>query len=254
MKIHLFVAAKKRTPRVSSPLILGPLILGPLILGLFVLAVMSRSAYALGLGELSNQDAVQGLKEALVQGSSKAISVLGRPDGFLNNPKVKIPLPQSLQRIEGAMRTVGMGKQADELITTMNRAADTAVPEAKALLIDSVKRMSVRDAKSVLTGGEHAATDYFRRTTSGALTERFLPIVRQATSRVKLADSYNALAGKAAGFGLIDQKDANLDGYIAQKALDGLFLMIAEEEKAIRQNPLGAATSMVKKVFGAIGK
>jgi Protein of unknown function (DUF4197) len=224
------------------------------ILGLFVLAVSVRPAFALSVAELSHQDTVQALREALVQASSKAVSVLGRPDGFLANPKVKIPLPQSLQRIEGAMRTVGMGKQADELITTMNRAAENAVPQAKALLIDSVKRMSVQDARSVLTGGERAATDYFRKTTSGPLTEKFLPIVREATSRVRLAETYNSLAGKAAGFGLIEQKDANLDSYIAQRALDGLFLMMAEEEKAIRQNPIGAATSMVKKVFGAIGR
>ena len=116
----------------------------------------------------------------------------------------------------------------------MNRAAEEAVPEAKTLLVAAVKKMSVEDAKGILTGGDNAATEYFRSTTSDALTARFLPIVKKATAKVRLAETYNNFAGKAAGFGLLDKKDANLDSYVTQKALDGLFLMMAEEEKAIR--------------------
>jgi uncharacterized protein DUF4197 len=221
----------------------------------FAMAIAAaESAHALTLSDLTDKEAVAGLKEALIRGSAKAVDKLGKRDGFLGNVKVKIPLPQSLQKVESVMRTVGMGDQADELITTMNRAAEAAVPEAKTLLVAAAKKMTVEDAKGILSGGDHAATDYFRKTTSDALTQRFLPIVKRATAKVKLADTYNNFAGKAADFGLLEKKDANLDRYVTQKALDGLFLMIAEEEKAIRQNPAGAAKDIVKKVFGAIGR
>ena len=224
------------------------------LVGFLVTAGVAEPAHALSLSELTNKEAVAGLKEALIRGSGKAVDELGKRDGFLGNVKVKIPLPQTLQRVESVMRTVGMGDQADELITAMNRAAEAAVPEAKTLLVAAVKKMTVEDAKGILSGGDHAATDYFRKTTSDALTQRFLPIVKRATAKVKLADTYNNFAGKAADFGLLEKKDANLDTYVTQKALDGLFLTIAEEEKAIRQNPAAAAKDIVRKVFGAIGR
>jgi Protein of unknown function (DUF4197) len=219
-----------------------------------LMVVGLQNVAAVTLADISNQDAVAGLREALVQGSGQAIGLLGRTDGFLGNPKVKIPLPQSLQRIEGTMRMFGLGRQADELVTTMNRAAESAVPEAKTLLIDAIRKMSISDAKGILAGSQDAATQYFKRTTSSALTERFLPIVKQATSKVQLTEMYNNYAGKAATFGLLDAADANLDQYITQRALDGLFTMIADEEKAIRANPMGSATNIVKRVFGAIGR
>jgi hypothetical protein len=152
------------------------------------------------------------------------------------------------------MRMMGMGAQADELVTSMNRAAEMAVHEAKPLLVDAVKRMSVQDAKGILTGGDDAATQYFRRTTSAALTQKFLPVVKQMTARVNLAQLYNQYAGHAAAFGLIDAKDANLDDYVTRKALDGLFLVIAEQERAIRKDPVGSASKIVREVFGAIGR
>jgi hypothetical protein len=152
------------------------------------------------------------------------------------------------------MRMVGMGAQADELVTSMNRAAEMAVKEAQPLLVDAVGRMSVQDAKGILTGGDDAATQYFRRTTSDALTKKFLPIVKQMTARVNLAQLYNQYAGQAAAFGVVDAKDANIDNYVTRKALDGLFLVIAEQERAIRKDPVGAASNIVQKVFGAIGK
>lgn len=216
------------------------------------LTVISSGVLAQSLAGITNQDATSGLREALVQGTNHAVSLLGRQDGFLGNGKVKIPLPPSLQRVEGMLRGVGLGRQADDLVTTMNRAAEAAVPEAKALLVDSVKKMSITDAKNILTGPEDAATQYFKRTTSAALTQRFLPIVQRATSRLQLAETYNNFAGKAASFGLLKTEDANLDSYVTQRALDGLFLMIAEEEKSIRQNPAGAAVSIVRRVFGAM--
>ncbi len=207
---------------------------------------------AAGLDRISNRDAVSGLKAALEKGAGSAVSLLGRTDGFFGNGAVKIPLPDSLARVEGLMRGVGMGRYADELILTMNRAAEAAVPEARKLLVDAVKKMSVQDAKGILTGGDTSATEYFRRTTSEPLRGRFLPIVQNATQKVKLAEKYNEYAGKGARFGLLSKEDASLDGYVTQKALDGLFYMIAQEEKRIRADPVGAGSSIIQRVFGAL--
>lgn len=225
-----------------------------IIAGLFVGMVIGSQALALDLGSLSNADAVSGLKDALTQGSAAAVSKLGVENGFLGNAKVKIPLPDALKRVEGGLRLLGMQKQADELVTAMNRAAERAVPEAKTLLVGAVKNMSVQDAKGILIGGDTAATEYFRKTTSGQLTQKFLPIVTKATARVGLAEKYNKLAGKGVQLGLVDAKQAKIENYVTQKTLDGLFLMIAEQEQAIRKDPVGSATGMAKKVFGLLGK
>ena len=219
-----------------------------------LLLVISPYTYALGLDDLSNKDAVAGLKEALVKGAGSAVGKLGKADGFLGNDMVKIPLPDSLQKVDGMLRKFGMSKYADELVVTMNRAAEAAVPEAKALLLKAVKDMSVQDAKGILSGGNTAATEYFRGKTSQPLAQKFLPIVQKATAKVKLADKYNQFAGKATKFGLVDEKQANLENYVTQKTLDGLFVMMAEEEKAIRANPVGQTSKLLSKVFGAIGK
>lgn len=213
--------------------------------------LLALPAFA-GLEAISNTDAVSGLREALVKGSQYAVASLGKQDGFFGNGKVKIPLPESAQKVEKIMRQFGMAKQADELILTLNRAAEAAVPEAKALLVDSVKKMSVDDAKGILTGGQDSATQYFKRTTSDQLRTKFLPIVKKATAKVSLAQKYDEYAGKAVKFGLVKKEDANLDDYVTQKALDGLFVMVAEEEAKIRQNPAAAASSVLKKVFGAL--
>lgn len=222
-----------------------------IFIGLFLLVILSP-VRAAGLGDISQQDSSGALKQALTQGASAAVANLGKPDGFLGNPKVKIPLPENLQKAEKLMRKLGMGKHADELIVTMNRAAEAAVPEAKALLLDAVKQMTLQDAKAILTGGDDSVTQYFQRTTSEPLTVKFLPIVRQATERVELAKKYNRYAKQAAKLGLLDKEDASLEAYVTDKALDGLFLMIAEEERAIRKNPLGQASSLLQKVFGAL--
>ena len=204
------------------------------------------------LDAISSSDATAGLRAALEKGAAVAVSTLGKTDGFFGNSKVKIPLPDSLARYESMMRRVGMGKYADELILTMNRAAEAAVPEAKKLLVDAVKNMSVSDAKRVLTGGNTAGTDYFKRTTSEPLRQRFLPIVQRATKKVKLAQVYEKYAAQGVQYGLISKENADLDAYVTQEALDGLFYMIAEEEKKIRKDPVGAGSSIIKKVFGAM--
>ena len=223
-----------------------------LVVTLLAGLLLATAAHALSLADISGRDASGGLKEALTQGAGKAVELLGRQDGFLGNPKVRIPLPESVQKVEGLMRGLGMGKQADELLTAMNRAAEAAVPQAKVLLVNWIKQMSVEDAKGILSGGEDSATQYFRRTTSGPLAEKFKPVVQKAIARVKLAEKYDQFAGKAAKFGLVREQDAHLENYVTQKALDGLYLMIAEEEKAIRKNPAEAVGKLAKKVFGAL--
>ena len=223
------------------------------ILALFFALTLCASLPArAGLEAVSNQDAVAGLKAALQKGTGAAVDLLGKTDGFYGNNAVKIPLPDSLKQTQKLMRGIGMGKYADELELTMNRAAEAAVPEAKKLFVDSISKMSVQDAKGILTGGQTSATDYFKRTTSDQLRTKFLPIVKQATAKVKLAEKYNQYAQKGVQFGLVKKEDANLDDYVTQKALDGLFHMVGEQEKQIRQNPVQAGSDIIKKVFGAL--
>jgi hypothetical protein len=224
------------------------------ILGV-LLAVVTLSVTApavAGIADISNADAASGLKQALTDGSAAAVKMLGAENGYFGNAKVKIPLPPSLQKVEGAMRMMGMKKQADELVLSMNRAAEAAAPEARQLLTDAVKKMSVQDAKGILTGSDTAATEYFKRSTQAQLTQRFLPIVKKATDSVGLAQQYNSLAGQGVKLGVVKQDDASIETYVTRKALDGLYLMIAEQEKALRSDPVGASSSIVKKVFGAL--
>jgi hypothetical protein len=203
---------------------------------------------------LSEDDAAGGLKEALTRGAAKAVDVLGKPDGFFGNPKVKIPMPQKLARAEKAVRKFGGAKYADQLVETMNRAAETAVVEAKPILWAAIKQMTVKDAIGILRGPDDSATQYFRRTTSEPLTAKFKPVVESATAKVGVAKYYDKFAGRASKLGLVDAKDADLDAYITEKALDGLFLMIAEEEKQIRKDPVATGNAIIKKVFGSLFK
>lgn len=209
-------------------------------------------ANAVDVSELTNAEASSGLKAALIQGAGKAVSELSKTDGFLGNSEVKIPLPDALKRTEKAMRMFGMGKQADELILKMNRGAEAAVPEAKVLLVDSAKKMTVADAKAILTGGEDAATQYFKKTTSTQMAEKFLPIVKKATENVQLAQQYNKYAEIGSQYGLVKKEQVNLEQYVTQKTLDGVYLMMAKEEAAIRKDPIGQSSALLKKVFGAL--
>ena len=217
-----------------------------------VLGQPATQPSASGVDALSNADINAGLKEALTRGAETAVTQLGQKDGFFGNAALKIPLPPSLQKAEKAMRMLGMGKQADELVLSMNRAAEAAVPEAKTLLVDAVKTMTLEDAKGILTGGQTSATDFFRRKTETTLTERFGPIVKATTDNVGLAQQYNQYAGAAAQFNLIDKKQASVDQYVTQQALDRLYKVIGEKEAAIRANPMQAGSDLLKKVFGAV--
>ena len=215
-------------------------------------AAAPHVAAAGALDALSSKDASSGLRAALGQGIDKAVAHLGVPGGFLSNPKVTIPLPPALEKVDRGLRLVGMGGDADALKTAMNHAAESAVAEAKPVLKQALQRMTVADAKGILTGGEDSATQYFRRTTADSLGAKFKPIVANATAKVKLASLYDQYAGKAAEFGLVKGEDAHLNDYVTSKALDGLYTEMADEERAIRQNPLGQASSLIKRVFGAL--
>ena len=208
--------------------------------------------FALGFNDLTNEDASRGIKGALTEGTTSAIAKLGVPGGFLNNPKVKIPLPPALDELAKGMRMMGRGKDADELVATMNQAAEHAVPEAKTLMLNAVNTMSVEDGKKILTGGDDSVTQFFKAKTAAPLAVKFLPIVKKATDRLGLAQKYNQFAGEGAKLGLIKGDAANIETYVTEKALDGLYLMIGEEERAIRQNPAAAGSAIVSKVFGAL--
>jgi hypothetical protein len=223
-----------------------------LLCTLLAASLLATSALAASLADISASDATGGLKDALTQGAGKAVALLGRQDGFLGDAKVRIGLPGKLRKAEGLLRNLGFGAQTDELVTTMNRAAEAAVPAAKPLLADAIRQMTVADAKGILTGGDDAATRYFERTTAGPLAEQFKPTVREVMARLNLNQKFQTLAGNMGPLGQIKNPDAYIEDYVTRKTLDGLFLMIAQEEKAIRQNPAGAASSLVKRVFGAL--
>jgi len=225
-----------------------------LLIAALSFVMFSTYANALAVSDLTNTEASSGLKEALIQGANKAVSQLSAKDGFFGNKEVKIPLPDTLKKAEKTMRMFGMGKQADELVLRMNRAAEAAVPEAKVLLVDAVKKMTVADAKAILTGGDDAATQYFKKTTSAPMAQKFLPIVKKATEDVQLAQQYNKFAELGSKYGVVKKEQANLEQYVTQKTLDGVYLMMAKEEAAIRKDPVGQASNLLKKVFGAISQ
>jgi hypothetical protein len=220
------------------------------ILGLFTALFFSASAQA----QLSQVDAATGLRGALTQGANVAISKLGVDGGFLNNPTVKIPLPDTLRKAEKMLKLAGLGKQSDELVLKMNHAAEAAVPLAKPLLIDAIKSMTVADAKGIISGGNDSVTQFFKAKTQASLKTALLPIVKQSTDKVGLAQQYNGFAAKLQPMGLIKGDAANIEGYVTGKTLDGLYTMIAQEERDIRANPMQAASSVVQAVFGALRK
>lgn len=209
-------------------------------------------AQASGLAGITGAEASQGIKTALERGAVAAVALLGRPDGFLANPQVRIPLPGFLADAARFLRAMGRAKQVEELEVAMNRAAEAAVPLARDLLVDAVRTISVTDARKILTGGPTSVTAFFADRTRVPLAARFLPVVTKATDKVGLAEKYNRVAGKAAGMGLVKQEDATVEHYVTRKSLDGLYFMIGDEEKKIRQDPVGTGSAILKKVFGAL--
>jgi hypothetical protein len=208
--------------------------------------------HAATLSQLRDSEVAAALRQALEIGIDQSVLRLGQENGFLGNEQVRIPLPDSIRQVEDLMRKVGLGGQADELVTSMNRAAEQAVPQARVLLGNAARKLTIQEAKDILTGPPDAATKYFRAQSEQALTARFLPIVARETKRLKLADLYNRFANRGVAFGLVREEDADLDAYVTRKALDGLFTTLAEEEKKVRENPLDSGKRLVKKVFGAV--
>lgn len=217
-----------------------------------VLLLAQQWAHALSIDDLTNTEASQGLKAALEKGAVAAVNLLGKTDGFLGNEKVRIHLPGYLEDAAKLLRALGQGARIDELVTAMNRGAEAAVPMAKDLLLGVVRSMNVTDAKKILLGGETSVTAFFADKTRSPLSVKFLPVVSKATAKVGLAEKYNQVAGKAADLGLVKKEDANIQQYVTGKALDGLYLMIGEEEKKIRRDPVGTGSAVLKKVFGAL--
>ena len=222
-----------------------------LLLALMLAAGLPAAAYADLLSQLTQKDASAGLKAALERGAQAAVDLLGRTDGFWANDRVRIALPEWLDKAKGALKLMGRGQEIDDLHQNVNRAAEQAVPQAKVLLVGAVRTMTLQDAKAVLTGGDDAGTRYFETKTRQPLGVKFTPIVTKVTQKIGLAQQYDALASKAQSLGLV-KDDASIEHHVTTKALDGLFLMIGDEEKKIRADPAGTGSALLKKVFGAL--
>ncbi len=207
----------------------------------------------LGLGQPSGpSDAriASGLKEALHIGTANAVSLTGRPDGYFRNEAIKILMPEKLRTLEEGLRAVGYGPQVDEFVLSMNRAAERAAPAAKQIFWDTIGQMTFEDARQILGGGDTAATEYFKRKTTDRLVEAFTPIVRQATDEVGVTRRYKELVGRFQAIPFVKTESLDVDHYVVTKALDGLFYMLAQEEKKIRTDPAARVTDLLKQVFG----
>lgn len=197
-------------------------------------------------------EAAAGVRAALERGALVAVAQLGQTDGFLGNPKVRIPLPGFLKGAGKILMYVGQQGRVDELEIAMNRAAEAAMPRARTLLVEAVRSISVEDAQQLIRDGDDAVTRFFSAKTREPLKVSFLPVVTEATKKVSLADKYNEVAGKAAGMGLVKKEDANIEDYVTSKALDGLYAMMAEQERNIRKDPVGTGSAILKQVFGTL--
>jgi len=209
-------------------------------------------AQGITLADLSATQASQGLKLALEKGALAAVQLLGQSNGFMGNDKVRIPLPGYLEDAGKLLRGFGQGARLDELILAMNRAAEAAVPMGKDLLLGAIKSINVQDAKKIVSGGETSVTEFFSDKTRQPLGQKFLPVVSKTTTQVGLAEKYNQLASKAAGMGLLKGDATSIERYVTAKTLDGLYFMIGQEEKKIRQDPVGTGSALLQKVFGAV--
>jgi len=199
---------------------------------------------------LTNDRITAGLKEALTLSTGKAVAETGRPDGFFKNQAIKILLPPNLTNVAKGMRLIGMGPQVDELEVGMNRAAEQAAPEAKKIFLNALTQMSFADARNILSGGDTAATDYFKNHSSAELTEAFTPIVHQAMENVGVIQQYDRVMKNPGASMVLGNQRFNLEKYVVGKTLDGLFYMLGQEEKKIRTDPAAQTTALLKQVFG----
>lgn len=210
---------------------------------------LTLSCSALALGQLSDEKIISGLKEALEVSTTKAVALTGRTDGFLKNESIRILLPTKLQALGKGMRMLGMGEQVDDLEIGMNRAAEQATPQAKQIFLAALRKMTFRDARGILTGNDTAATDYFRNVCSADLTTAFSPIVHRSLERVGVVQQYDHVIKNAPGGSAI-ANEFDLDKYVVEKTLDGIFFMLSVEESKIRRNPAAQTTALLKEVFG----
>ena len=211
-------------------------------------AVPSRAA------ALDSKTAASGLKEALGVGTSRSVDLLGRPDGYLKNLDVRIPMPEKLRMVDKSLRTIGRGNLVDEFVTSMNRAAESAAPLARNVFLDTIKQMSFTDAVKIVRGKDHEATDYLRSNAGPRLDTLFRPIVHGQLDKVGTTRTFSAMMGRASSLPFAGKITFDLDAYVTAKALDGLFLMIGREEEKIRKDPVARTTDLLKTVFGAAGE
>jgi hypothetical protein len=204
----------------------------------------------LGGEALSENKIIQGLKEALQIGTGNAVNKVSQVDGYFQNPKIRIPLPDAVQKVEKALRIMGSGPQVDEFVLSMNRAAERAAPEAKSLFIDAIKKMSFSDARKILQGTDNEATLYFKDRSYDKLHEIFKPMAHKAMSEVGVTRTYQDLDAKVRKIPFAESLSFDLDNYVTDKALDGLFFMVAQEEQKIRQDPAARVTDLLRDVFG----
>lgn len=243
MKNPVDLPAPNRARRQFSRALLGA------GLGCLPLAAWSQAKF---LSALSITDATSSVKELLGRGAESALNSLGQTNGFLGNPLVRIQLPVQLQQAANLMRQFGMGAQVDEVEVAMNRAAEQAVPAGKSVLVNAIQNMSVNDAKSILTGGDTAVTAFFASRTRNDLTQRFTPIVTQATERVALAQKFNQMTAQAARYGVQQTPNASLASYVTKQTVDGLYVVIAQQERRLREDPVGAGSPLLTRVLGGL--
>ena len=222
-------------------------------LSALVLLVAQSKVFAFSLADISDAQAGSSIKTLLEKSATAAVLQLGKPGGFMHNDAVRIGLPGDLDKASKLLGRLGQGRKIDELIAAMNSAAEQAVPFAKPLLLNAVKNMTVVDAKNILAGGNTSVTDFFASKTRAPLAEKFLPTVTRVTNKAQLSAKYDAVAGKAAGFGLVKKEDSNMAGFVTHKTLDGLFAVIGEHESALRANPAKAGDALLRKVLGGLG-
>jgi hypothetical protein len=202
---------------------------------------------------LTTAEVGDGLKEALIKGISNGSDLVSQLDGYFKNPEIKIPFPPEVKKVEDRLRQLGLGNEVDRFVMTLNRGAEDAAKEAKPIFISAIRQMTIEDAWSILKGQPNAATDYLRRTTSAQLREKFKPVVQNSLTKVNATKYYGEVVTRYNQIPLVEKVNPDLVGYATDKAIDGLFLMIAKEEKAIRENPIERTTELLKKVFGYKG-
>lgn len=200
---------------------------------------------------LTTQEVAAGLKEALVKGISNGADLVSQLDGYFKNPTIKIPFPPDVKRVEDRLRQIGLGGEVDKFVMTLNRGAEDAAKEAKPIFIEAIKQMTIDDAWSILRGEQDAATQYLKRTTSSLLKQKFKPVIQNSLNKVNATRYYSDIVTRYNQIPLVQKVNPELDDYATDKAIEGLFIMIAKEEANIRANPVARTTELLKRVFGA---